>query len=194
VRSITLSTISPLDAVRAQGLLPLLLPFFQYISFVYLSTRGELTDTLPKRFQNAANVLLVIFIPAIVALNELSSFIGIFHGASAVYTHPCILMPFETRRPSPTTRRSTPVFHIQCAPSGLPASVPSAHSPLLLKHSKSTLFLRASTSTPLLRAHFQELCQDLSLAQLLGNTSVLLPDVFSFRQARCVVPPPNLPG
>ncbi|KAJ7628773.1 hypothetical protein FB45DRAFT_1059473 [Roridomyces roridus] len=53
------------------------LPIFFYTFFVYLFTRGELIDTLPKRFQNIANVLLLFFIPAIVALNELSSFVGI---------------------------------------------------------------------------------------------------------------------
>ncbi|KAJ7172996.1 hypothetical protein C8R43DRAFT_978153 [Mycena crocata] len=53
------------------------LPIFFYTLFVYLFTRGELIDTLPKRFQRIANVLLVFFIPVIVALNELSSFVGI---------------------------------------------------------------------------------------------------------------------
>ncbi|KAJ7121108.1 hypothetical protein C8R44DRAFT_981935 [Mycena epipterygia] len=52
-------------------------PIFFYTLFVYLFTRGELIDTLPKRFQRIANVLLVIFIPAVIALNELSSFVGI---------------------------------------------------------------------------------------------------------------------
>ncbi|KAJ7677619.1 hypothetical protein B0H17DRAFT_1206900 [Mycena rosella] len=52
-------------------------PIFFYTLFVYLFTRGELIDTLPKRFQSIANWLLLFFIPAIVALNELSSFIGI---------------------------------------------------------------------------------------------------------------------
>ncbi|KAJ7165327.1 hypothetical protein C8R46DRAFT_867901, partial [Mycena filopes] len=53
------------------------LPIFFYTFFVYLFTRGELIDTLPKRFQRIANTLLLVFIPAIVALNELSSFVGI---------------------------------------------------------------------------------------------------------------------
>ncbi|KAF8185823.1 hypothetical protein K438DRAFT_1836386 [Mycena galopus ATCC 62051] len=53
------------------------LPIFFYTLFVYLFSRGELIDTLPKRFQRIANVLLLFFIPAVVALNELSSFIGI---------------------------------------------------------------------------------------------------------------------
>ncbi|KAJ7768601.1 hypothetical protein DFH07DRAFT_680909, partial [Mycena maculata] len=53
------------------------LPIFFYTLFVYLFTRGELIDTLPQRFQRVANVLLVFFIPAIIALNELSSFVGI---------------------------------------------------------------------------------------------------------------------
>ncbi|KAJ7681231.1 hypothetical protein B0H14DRAFT_3908209 [Mycena olivaceomarginata] len=52
-------------------------PIFFYTLFIYLFTRGELIDTLPKRFQRIASVLLAVFIPAIIALNELSSFIGI---------------------------------------------------------------------------------------------------------------------
>ncbi|KAJ7321861.1 hypothetical protein DFH08DRAFT_356386 [Mycena albidolilacea] len=52
-------------------------PIFFYTLFIYLFTRGELIDTLPKRFQRIASVLLAIFIPAVIALNELSSFIGI---------------------------------------------------------------------------------------------------------------------
>ncbi|KAJ7224777.1 hypothetical protein C8J57DRAFT_231211 [Mycena rebaudengoi] len=53
------------------------LPIFFYTLFIYLFTRGKLLPTLPKSFQRVANVLLVIFLPAIVALNELSSFVGI---------------------------------------------------------------------------------------------------------------------
>ncbi|KAJ7080976.1 hypothetical protein B0H15DRAFT_475780 [Mycena belliarum] len=52
-------------------------PILFYTLFVYLFTRAELIDTLPKRFQRIANTLLLIFIPAIIALNELSSFVGI---------------------------------------------------------------------------------------------------------------------
>ncbi|KAJ7030857.1 hypothetical protein C8F04DRAFT_1112696 [Mycena alexandri] len=53
------------------------LPIFFYTLFVYLFTRGELIDTLPKRFQRIANTLLLVFIPAVVVLNEVSSFVGI---------------------------------------------------------------------------------------------------------------------
>ncbi|KAJ6624723.1 hypothetical protein B0H10DRAFT_2005803 [Mycena sp. CBHHK59/15] len=60
------------------------LPILFYTLFVYLFTRGELIDTLPKRFQRIANVLLVVFIPAIVVLNELSSFVGISRGTLLV--------------------------------------------------------------------------------------------------------------
>ncbi|KAJ7216372.1 hypothetical protein GGX14DRAFT_604502, partial [Mycena pura] len=72
------------------------LPIFFYISFVYLFTRGELTDTLPKRLQNAANVLLLIFIPAIVALNELSSFVGISRGTIPVDGREIVAIGFKT--------------------------------------------------------------------------------------------------
>ncbi|KAK7042162.1 hypothetical protein R3P38DRAFT_2888873 [Favolaschia claudopus] len=60
------------------------LPIFFYTLFVYLFTRGELIDTLPQRFQRIANVLLLFFIPAIIALNELSSFVGIHYGLTNV--------------------------------------------------------------------------------------------------------------
>ncbi|KAJ7057252.1 hypothetical protein C8F01DRAFT_1153929 [Mycena amicta] len=53
------------------------LPIFFYTLFLYLFTRGELIDTLPQRFQNIANILLLFFLPAIAVLNEVSSFVGI---------------------------------------------------------------------------------------------------------------------
>ncbi|KAJ7737353.1 hypothetical protein B0H16DRAFT_106658 [Mycena metata] len=56
------------------------LPIFFYTLFVYLFTRGELICTLPKRFQRIANSLLLVFIPAVVALNEVASFVGISRG------------------------------------------------------------------------------------------------------------------
>ncbi|KAJ7236853.1 hypothetical protein B0H12DRAFT_122139 [Mycena haematopus] len=72
------------------------LPIFFYTLFVYLFTRGELINTLPQRFQRIANVLLVIFIPAIVALNELSSFIGIHRRTLISNGHPVIAIGFQT--------------------------------------------------------------------------------------------------
>ncbi|KAJ7050410.1 hypothetical protein C8F01DRAFT_1179068 [Mycena amicta] len=56
---------------------PSFLPIFFYTLFLYLFTRGELIDTLPQRFQNIANILLLFFLPAIAVLNEVSSFVGI---------------------------------------------------------------------------------------------------------------------
>ncbi|CAK5276166.1 unnamed protein product [Mycena citricolor] len=53
------------------------LPIFFYTFYVYLFTSGELVEALPKRSQRVANVLLLLMIPGIIALNELSSFIGI---------------------------------------------------------------------------------------------------------------------
>ncbi|KAF7342159.1 hypothetical protein MVEN_01803700 [Mycena venus] len=72
------------------------LPIFFYTLFVYLFTRGELIDTLPKRFQRIANVLLLFFIPAIVALNELSSFIGISRRTLISNGRPVVAIGFQT--------------------------------------------------------------------------------------------------
>ncbi|KAF7292709.1 hypothetical protein MIND_01169100 [Mycena indigotica] len=53
------------------------IPIFFYTLFLYLFTRGELVNTLPRRFQNVSSILLFFFIPTIVAVNELASFIGV---------------------------------------------------------------------------------------------------------------------
>ncbi|KAF8878077.1 hypothetical protein BD779DRAFT_1676999 [Infundibulicybe gibba] len=53
------------------------LPIFLYTFFIYLLARSELLDTLPGRFQTISRLMLAIFIPAIVILNEIASFIGI---------------------------------------------------------------------------------------------------------------------
>lgn len=53
------------------------LPILLYTLFVFLYMRSELLDSLPRRFRTMAALLLLIFIPAIVALNEVASFIGI---------------------------------------------------------------------------------------------------------------------
>ncbi|KAJ6562437.1 hypothetical protein B0H19DRAFT_1260013 [Mycena capillaripes] len=71
------------------------LPIFFYTLFVYLFTRGELIDTLPKRFQRIANILLLFFIPAIIALNELSSFVGISRRTIIVNAHPVVEVGFR---------------------------------------------------------------------------------------------------
>ncbi|KAJ7594401.1 hypothetical protein C8J56DRAFT_742263, partial [Mycena floridula] len=55
------------------------LPIFLYIVFLFLFSRVELVTVLPNRFQTVAKVLLALFIPAIIASNELASFIGISH-------------------------------------------------------------------------------------------------------------------
>ncbi|KAJ6597502.1 hypothetical protein DFH09DRAFT_972155 [Mycena vulgaris] len=72
------------------------LPIFFYTLFVYLFTRGTLIDTLPKRFQSIANVLLLFFIPAIIALNELSSFIGISRRTILVNGREVVAIGFQS--------------------------------------------------------------------------------------------------
>ncbi|KAJ7616367.1 hypothetical protein DFH06DRAFT_1307130 [Mycena polygramma] len=72
------------------------LPIFFYTLFVYLFTRGELIDTLPKRFQRIANILLVFFIPAIVALNEISSFAGISRRTLTVNGRQVVAIGFQS--------------------------------------------------------------------------------------------------
>ncbi|KAF7366314.1 hypothetical protein MSAN_00887600 [Mycena sanguinolenta] len=72
------------------------IPILFYTLFVYLFTRGELIDTLPQRFQRIANVLLLFFIPAIIALNELSSFIGIHRRILTSNGRPVLAIGFES--------------------------------------------------------------------------------------------------
>ncbi|KAF8065297.1 hypothetical protein FPV67DRAFT_1388590, partial [Lyophyllum atratum] len=55
------------------------LPIFLYILFMFLFARAELVDALPIRLQTVGKLLLLIFIPAIVALNEVASFVGVSH-------------------------------------------------------------------------------------------------------------------
>ncbi|KAG6860793.1 hypothetical protein C0995_007503 [Termitomyces sp. Mi166 len=46
-------------------------PVFCYLLFVFLFARAELIDILPRRFQMVSKLMLLIFIPAIVALNDI---------------------------------------------------------------------------------------------------------------------------
>lgn len=52
-------------------------PLFFYTLFLFLFASGELLQTLPGRFQSTVKYLIMIFIPAIVILNEIGSFVGI---------------------------------------------------------------------------------------------------------------------
>jgi len=47
--------------------------------FLIFLMRSDFIGDLPQRFQSVAIMTLVIFIPLVVALNEISSFIGISH-------------------------------------------------------------------------------------------------------------------
>jgi hypothetical protein len=65
---------SPATAASA-SFLPLLL----YTLFLYLFTSGKLIQSLPQRYRRITKYLIIIFIPAIVTLNEIGSFVGISH-------------------------------------------------------------------------------------------------------------------
>nr|GAT57102.1 predicted protein [Mycena chlorophos] len=70
------------------------LPILFYTLFLFLFTRGELVDTLPTRYQGLASALLGIFIPAIIALVELSSFIGISRRTLVINGKPQVAIGF----------------------------------------------------------------------------------------------------
>ena len=53
------------------------IPLFLYTLSLYLLTTAELIPSLPVRLQNITKYVLLAFIPLIIALNELGSFIGI---------------------------------------------------------------------------------------------------------------------
>ncbi|KAF7319259.1 hypothetical protein HMN09_00263400 [Mycena chlorophos] len=70
------------------------LPILFYTLFLFLFTRAELVDTLPTRYQGLASALLGIFIPAIIALVELSSFIGISRRTLVINGKPQVAIGF----------------------------------------------------------------------------------------------------
>jgi hypothetical protein len=44
---------------------------------LFLLVRSEFVADLPERFQNVAKLTLILFIPTVVGLNEVSSIIGL---------------------------------------------------------------------------------------------------------------------
>ena len=66
------------------------LPIFFYTFFLYLFTQAELLETLPSRFKKLATLFLILFIPVIVSINEVSSFIGIAYSSSFSLIPPSI--------------------------------------------------------------------------------------------------------
>lgn len=56
------------------------LPVLLYTVSLWIFVNEELVQTLPKRFQRVASYIFLLFIPLIIALNEIASFIGIKHG------------------------------------------------------------------------------------------------------------------
>ncbi|KAM5545962.1 hypothetical protein V8D89_000088 [Ganoderma adspersum] len=77
----TLPTIgTSLDSFKALDIIigvASFIPLFLYTFSLYLLTTAELIPSLPVRFQNITKYVLLAFIPLIVVLNELGSFIGI---------------------------------------------------------------------------------------------------------------------
>ncbi|KAF5384152.1 hypothetical protein D9615_003189 [Tricholomella constricta] len=74
------------------------LPILLYILFIFLFTRAELVAILPIRLQTMTKLLLLIFIPAIVALNEVASFVGISHGTISINSQSVIAIGFSSAK------------------------------------------------------------------------------------------------
>ncbi|KIM74083.1 hypothetical protein PILCRDRAFT_14728 [Piloderma croceum F 1598] len=53
------------------------LPLLFYTLFLFLFSSEKLIQNLPQRYQRIVKYLIIIFIPTIVALNEINSFVGI---------------------------------------------------------------------------------------------------------------------
>ena len=53
------------------------IPLFLYMFSIYLLTTAELIPSLPFRFQSVAKYVLLAFIPLVIVMNELGSFVGI---------------------------------------------------------------------------------------------------------------------
>ena len=58
------------------------LPLLLYALALYLLTTTDFIPSLPYRFHNIAKYVLIAFIPLIIVLNELSSFVGITYRKS----------------------------------------------------------------------------------------------------------------
>ncbi|KAI0827465.1 hypothetical protein BC628DRAFT_1418557 [Trametes gibbosa] len=80
----TLPTLgSSLDAFRSLDIfigVASIFPLFLYTLSLYLLTSTELVPSLPVKFQSLAKYVLITFIPLILILNEVGSFIGISYG------------------------------------------------------------------------------------------------------------------
>ncbi|TBU51517.1 hypothetical protein BD310DRAFT_1005179 [Dichomitus squalens] len=77
----TLPTIgTSLDSFRSLDIIigaASFIPLFLYMFSIYLLTTAELIPSLPIRFQSITKYVLLAFIPLVIVLNELGSFIGI---------------------------------------------------------------------------------------------------------------------
>lgn len=89
----SLRIFQPVDiTLAATSFIPILL----YTLFVFLFTRAELLDTLPRRLQGIATLLLAIFIPSIIALNEVASFVGISRRVLTLNGRPTVAIGFSS--------------------------------------------------------------------------------------------------
>jgi hypothetical protein len=85
------------------------LPLFFYSLFLYIFTTTQLIDTLPSRFHLISKLMLVFFIPSIISLNEISSFIGISYRGTFSSFITLILNPSSL---SPLIHLGTPTLSI----------------------------------------------------------------------------------
>ncbi|KAF9463236.1 hypothetical protein BDZ94DRAFT_633486 [Collybia nuda] len=74
------------------------LPILLYMIFLFLLSQAELIDILPTRFQTIAKLMILIFIPAIVALNEVASFIGLSYRLIPVGPSILLAVGFRTSK------------------------------------------------------------------------------------------------
>ncbi|KAG5651685.1 hypothetical protein H0H81_007816 [Sphagnurus paluster] len=70
-------------------------PIFLYVVFIFLFTRAELVEVLPRRLQMVSKILLLIFIPAIIAFNELASFVGVSQRTVIMQGQPVLAIGFS---------------------------------------------------------------------------------------------------
>ena len=56
-------------------------PILLYTAFLYTLTRSSFIPFIPRRFQRVATYTLLVFIPIMLATNEVGSFVGITYRA-----------------------------------------------------------------------------------------------------------------
>ncbi|TFK67610.1 hypothetical protein BDN72DRAFT_960853 [Pluteus cervinus] len=76
------------------------IPLLFYMTFLYLLTRRELLPLLPNRFQRLLQLLLIIFIPAVLTFNTLGGFIGISRRIIHIGNESVLAIGFANQRDS----------------------------------------------------------------------------------------------